>query len=425
MLYNIRPSEYNTPEYFRPKGNRMNQRLSSFLKAESTSGILLIIATLFALLLKNSPLSELYASILHIPLEIRIGALHIDKPLYHWVSDGLMAIFFLVVGLEVKREILEGHLSTVRQVILPAIAAIGGVIAPALIYTAFNSGDPVAMRGWAIPTATDIAFALGILSLLGNRVPVSLKIFLMALAIIDDLAAIVIIALFYTAELSLLSISIASIAVAVLVTFNRLGLTRKSLYFAVGVVLWVSVLKSGVHATLAGVVFAFTIPLVAKHPRGEHFSPLREIEHGLHPWITFFILPLFAFVNAGVDMRTLSLDALMQTVPMGIALGLFIGKQVGVFGFSWLAIRLRLATMPQGSDWLMLYGVSLLTGIGFTMSLFIDSLAFEDDRLFAYSDKLAILIGTFLSAVLGYLVLRFALDRRDRLGQTSAGAQRT
>ena len=270
------------------------------------------------------------------------------------------------------------------------------------------------MRGWAIPTATDIAFALGILSLLGKRVPVSLKVFLMALAIIDDLGAIIVIALFYTVDLSLLSIYIATGALALLTLFNYLGYSKKSLFFVVGLVLWVSVLKSGVHATLAGVALAFTIPFRAVHENGHIYSPLKEIEHGLHPWITFFILPLFAFVNAGVDMRSISLEQLTGPVPMGIMLGLFFGKQLGVFGLSWLAIKLKIATLPKGSSWLMLYGVSILTGIGFTMSLFINSLAFVDDTLFAYTDKLAILIGTVLSAVMGYLILRYALsDKKE------------
>ncbi len=387
----------------------MKIKLSEFLKSDATGGILLIIATILALALVNSSLSHWYEYFLHIPMEIRVGSLHLDKTLHHWINDGLMVIFFLMVGLEVKREVIAGHLSSLRQVALPTIAALGGIAVPAIIYLYFNHADPVARDGWAIPTATDIAFALGILSLLGKRVPLSLKLFLMALAIIDDLGAIIIIALFYTTDLSMISIYIASISLVVLILFNIFGVSRKSFYFAVGLVLWVSVLKSGVHATLAGVALALTIPMVAKNEDGIVFSPLKEIEHSLHPWITFFILPLFAFVNAGIDMRSLSIDEITQPVPMGIALGLFLGKQLGVFGLSWLAIKLKIATLPKGSSWLMLYGVSLLTGIGFTMSLFIDSLAFSDDALFAYTDKLAILIGTLLSAVFGYFVLRYAL----------------
>ena len=396
----------------------MQTKLAKFLHSDSTGGILLIIATMAALIFVNSPLSQLYDSFLHIPMEIRVGALHIDKTLHHWINDGLMAIFFLMVGLEVKREILDGHLSSVGKVALPAIAAVGGIVIPALIYVYFNQADPEAMRGWAIPTATDIAFALGILSLLGKRVPLSLKIFLMALAIIDDLGAIVIIAIFYTANLSHLAIVIASIALAALIALNILGFSRKSLFFVVGLILWVAVLKSGVHATLAGVAFAFTIPLVAKDEDGKTFSPLREIENGLHPWIVFLILPLFAFANAGIDMRDISISQIADPVPMGIMLGLFLGKQMGVFGFSWLAIKLKITSLPEGSNWLMLYGVSVLTGIGFTMSLFIDSLAFVDDALFAYTDKLAILIGTFTSAVVGYIVLKYALKKSSSVTQS-------
>jgi len=379
--------------------------LDQFIKKESSSGILLIIATLLALALSNSALGGLYQAFLHLPVEIRIGALHLDKSLYHWVNDGLMAIFFLLIGLEVKREILEGHLSSVRQVILPAVAAVGGMVVPALVYLAFNQGNPIAVNGWAIPTATDIAFALGVLSLLGNRVPVSLKIFLMALAIIDDLGAIVIIALFYTTELSTLSLFVAGGSLLTLVIMNLSGSSKKTAFFIVGAVLWFSVLKSGVHATLAGVALAFTIPLNAKDEHNQPVSPLKDVEHSLHFWSGFFILPLFAFVNAGVNVTQISLDQMTGSVPLGIILGLFVGKQLGVFGFSWLAIKLKIAELPQDSNWLQLYGVSVLTGIGFTMSLFIVSLAFEDSSLFQYTDKLAILLGSLASGLLGYWVL--------------------
>ncbi len=382
--------------------------IEEFIQKESSSGILLIAATFLALLLSNTLMSSLYQSFLHIPVEIRVGSLHLDKSLYHWVNDGLMAIFFLLIGLEVKREILEGHLSSLKKIVLPGVAAVGGMVVPAMIYLIFNQNNSVAISGWAIPTATDIAFALGILSLLGNRVPISLKIFLMALAIIDDLGAIVIIALFYTADLSTLSITVAFIALAVLVMLNILGVSRKSVYFVVGFVLWVSVLKSGVHATLAGVALAFTIPLSAKDENNQPISPLKEIEHSLHFWVSFLILPLFAFVNAGVNFTEISIHQMLEPVPMGILLGLFIGKQVGVFGFSWLAIKLKWAVLPEGCNWKQLYGVSILTGIGFTMSLFIVSLAFEDDSLFQFTDKLAILIGSFLSGVIGYLVLKLS-----------------
>ncbi len=380
--------------------------LQNFVAKESASGILLIVTTVLALILSNSFLSPWYQSFLHIPVEIRVGSLHLDKSLYHWVNDGLMAIFFLLIGLEVKREILEGHLSSLRQIALPGVAAIGGMLVPASIYLLFNLNNSLSVDGWAIPTATDIAFALGILSLLGQRVPSSLKIFLMALAIIDDLGAIVIIAVFYTTDLSTLSIVVALIALAVLVALNRAGVIKKAAYFIVGTILWVSVLKSGVHATLAGVALAFTIPLNAVDEQQRPVSPLKEIEHNLHFWVAFFILPLFAFVNAGVNITEISFRQMAGSVPLGIMLGLFVGKQLGVFGFSWVAIKLKIAKLPEGCNWRQLYGVSILTGIGFTMSLFIVSLAFSDDSLFQFTDKLAILLGSFASGIVGYLVLR-------------------
>ncbi len=382
------------------------KKLSEFTQNESASGILLIVVTIFALILSNSALAPLYEKFLHLPVAVKIGSWGLDKSLYHWVNDGLMAIFFLLVGLEVKRELMEGHLSSFGQVILPGIAAIGGMVVPAAIYLLFNHGNPTALNGWAIPTATDIAFALGVLSLLGSGVPSSLKTFLMALAIIDDLGAIVIIALFYTSNLCKLSLIIAGVSLATLVLFNLFGVVRKRLYFAVGAILWVSVLKSGVHATLAGVALAFTIPLRAKSESGETISPLKEIEHSLHSWVAFAILPLFAFVNAGVSLKGISISQMAHPVPLGIILGLFLGKQLGVFGFSYAAIRAKLATLPEEANWRQFYGVSVLTGIGFTMSLFITSLAFEDDRLFHYTDKLGILLGSLLAGVVGYLVLK-------------------
>ena len=389
----------------------MKDVIKDFIKKDSSSGILLIIVTVLALLLQNSVLSSFYTGFLHTPVEIRFGALHIAKPLLLWVNDGLMAIFFFLVGLEIKREVIEGHLSSLSQIALPGIAALGGMIVPALVFIAFNRGEEFAMNGWAIPTATDIAFALGILSLLGKRVPVSLKIFLMALAIIDDLGAIVIIALFYTSELSTASITIAATALVVLFIMNRMHVARQSAYILVGLILWVSVLKSGVHATLAGVALAFFIPLYSKDENGRSFSMAHKMENDLHYWVAFFILPLFAFVNAGVDLRDISIEEMGGTVPMGIMAGLFIGKQVGVFGFSWLAIKMGIASLPKESTWMQLYGVAVLTGIGFTMSLFVDSLAYNDTQLFHYADKLAILLGSFFSGVVGYLILKMAMKR--------------
>jgi len=389
----------------------LTQSIMGLVKKDSSPGILLIIVTILALILQNSFLSTFYTSFLHTHVEIRFGDLQIAKPLLLWVNDGLMAIFFFVIGLEVKREVMQGHLSSLSQIALPGIAAIGGMVVPALVFIAFNNGDSFAMNGWAIPTATDIAFALGILSLLGNRVPVSLKIFLMALAIIDDLGAIVIIALFYTNELSTLSISIAAISLMILFIMNRMNVAIKSAYILVGLVLWVSVLKSGVHATLAGVALAFMIPLSSKDKEGKSFSMARDMEHDLHNWVAFMILPLFAFVNAGVDLKGISPGEMAGSVPMGIMFGLFIGKQAGVFGFSWLAIKTGIASLPKESNWMQLYGVAVLTGIGFTMSLFVDTLAYDDTKLFHYADKLAILLGSLFSGVVGYLVLKIATKR--------------
>ncbi|MFQ5344870.1 MAG: Na+/H+ antiporter NhaA [Mariprofundus sp.] len=386
----------------------MNKMIDVFIRQESSGGILLICSTLLALLLSNTLMSPLYDSFLHIPVAIRVGTLQLDGSLYHLVNDFLMAFFFLLIGLEVKREFLEGELSSLRQIALPGIAAVGGMLVPAAMYFSLNYNDAMAVNGWAIPTATDIAFALGVLSLLGNRVPASLKIFLMALAIMDDLGAITIITLFYTSELYIPAVMVAVIAIAVLVGLNRFGVSRQAAYFIVGAVLWASVLESGVHATLAGVIIAFAIPLSVKNKHNQTVSPARNIEKSLHFWVTFLILPLFAFVNAGVNFSGISLQEMSGSVPTGIIIGLFIGKQLGVFGFSWMAIKFGVASLPANSNWMQFYGVSILTGIGFTMSLFIGSLAFEDESLFHYTDKLAILAGSFMSAFAGYAVLRLA-----------------
>ncbi len=385
----------------------MARTIKEFLENEVTGGILLIVATILALIFSNTSLSPLYHSFLKMPVIIRVGALNLHAPLYHWVNDGLMVIFFLSVGLEIKKEILEGQLSSLKQVTLPGLAAVAGMATPAIIYFLFNHNHPDAIHGWAIPTATDIAFALGVLALLGKRIPDSLKIFLMALAIIDDLGAIVVIALFYTSNLSMTALTVAGIAVFCLILLNLFGVAKKTAYFIVGTVLWLSVIRSGVHATLAGVVLAFTIPLNAKDKNNNPVSPLKEIEHGLAFWITALILPLFAFVNAGVNITQISMKQMIGTVPLGILLGLFIGKQAGVFGFSWVAIKLKLAELPKGSSWSQFYGVSVLTGIGFTMSLFIASLAFKDPEMFHHTEKLAILLASLFSGVTGYLILKF------------------
>jgi len=323
-----------------------------------------------------------------------------------WINDGLMAVFFFLVGLEIKREILEGELSNRAQIVLPAAAALGGIAVPATIYAALNWGDAHAMQGWAIPTATDIAFALGVLSLFGNRVPAGLKVFLLTLAILDDFAAILIIALFYSGDIALPSLAIAVAALAALCALNRRNVNTLAPYLLVGAVLWTAVLKSGVHATLAGVALAMFIPL--RVPAGEH-APLLRLERDLHPAVAFGILPLFAFANAGVALPDFSAATLLEPAPLGIAAGLLVGKQAGVFAMSWLTIRLGFAKLPDDTSWMMLYGVALLTGIGFTMSLFISSLAFEEGGLgYAVNDRIGILAGSLASAACGYLVLQRA-----------------
>lgn len=382
--------------------------LRAFLKLESASGIILVFMAILALITANSPLAGTYDDLLQTTAEVRIGNQGVSKPLLLWINDGLMAIFFLLIGLEVKREVLEGQLSSLSQVALPGIAALGGLTLPALIYVGLNWGDSVALNGWAIPAATDIAFALGILYLLGDRVPISLRLFLMTLAIFDDLAAILIIAVFYSGDLSLLSLGLAAITLALLIIMNRMGIKSLTPYLLVGMVLWVLVLKSGVHATLAGVILAFTIPL-----HGKASSPLHKLEHGLHPWVAFGILPIFAWANAGVSLENISLETLFEPVPLGIAAGLFIGKQVGVFSFTWLSTRIGLTRLPQTVSWSELYGVAVLSGIGFTMSLFIGSLAFEHSgESYVGQDRIGILTGSFLSAIWGYGILRLATRRR-------------
>ncbi len=391
---------------------RALEALREFLKLESVSGIILVGAAILALIINNSPLSSIYDLFLNTPVEIRIGALHIGKPLLLWINDGLMAIFFLLIGLEVKREILDGQLSSLSQVALPGFAAVGGMVVPAFIYVIFNFGSPETLSGWAIPAATDIAFALGILALLGSRVPLSLKLFLLTLAIIDDLGAIVIIAIFYSGDLSTSSLVLAGIAIAVLVAMNLLGVRRIAAYIVVGVILWVCVLKSGVHATLAGVVLAFAIPLRTKE---DEPCPLRELEHSLHPWIAFGIMPIFAFANAGVSLSGMSIGTLFEPIPIGIALGLIVGKQIGVFGFAFAAVKMGFAKLPSELNWRMIYGTSILCGIGFTMSLFISTLAYDSNMgEYAIEARIGILVGSFISAIAGYLILKTALHDDEK-----------
>ena len=396
----------------------MVKQLREFLRLESAGGILLVIAMALAMIVVNTNLWPLYKGLLAIPLEIRIGEFEIAKPLLLWINDGLMAIFFFLIGLEVKREVLEGELSDPAQIMLPAIAAVGGVIVPALVFTLFNYGDDAAMKAWAIPTATDIAFALGILSLLGKRVPASLKLFLLTLAIIDDLVAILIIAIFYSVDISTLSLIVAGLAYVALVVQNLRGVMRLTSYLVFGLIMWAAVLKSGVHATIAGVLLAFTIPL--KHPEGKQFSPLRNLEHDLHPTVVFFILPVFAFANTGIPLDGMNMETLLQPEPFGIAMGLFIGKQLGVFTFTWAAVKTGIAKLPFKVGWLEIYGLSVLTGIGFTMSLFISSLAFEEGATNLNADRLGILTGSFASALLGYVVLYFALRNKEPIKEDKA-----
>ena len=387
--------------------------ISDFFRLETAGGILLMGAAVLALIMANTPLNAYYTLLISTPVEIRIGALEIAKPLLLWINDGLMALFFFLVGLELKREVVEGELSDPKNIVLPGIGAIGGMLVPALIYVWFNYDDPVAIQGWAIPAATDIAFALGILSLLGSRVPISVKVFLTSLAIFDDIGAILIIAFFYTAKISFSALLIVGFCIPLLALFNRLKVESKSLYILIGVVMWVAMLKSGVHATLAGVVLACFIPL--KSAKTPNYSPLKSMEHDLHALVAFFVLPVFAFANAGINLSGVGLDQVIHGVPAGIALGLFIGKQVGIFTLCAIAIRLGLCKLPLGMNWGALYGTALLCGVGFTMSLFIGGLAFEETGVnLIFDERLGIIIGSLASGICGYLVLRFSLKPAEQ-----------
>jgi NhaA family Na+:H+ antiporter len=390
----------------------MKATIRNFLQMESAGGLVLMAGAALALVAANSPLADYYDLFIETPVEVRIGRLEIAKPLLLWVNDGLMAVFFFLVGLEVKREILEGELSRPSDVLLPALGAVGGIVAPVGLYVLFNYGDPVGMNGWAIPAATDIAFALGILMLLGQRVPLSLKVFLVSLAIFDDLGAIVIIALFYSAKLSMNALVVASVCLLILGYLNWRHVSAVPAYVFVGIVMWVAVLKSGVHATLAGVALAMFIPMRSKEEPGR--SPLRELEHDLHLVVAFGVLPLFAFVNAGISFSGMSVADLLHPVSLGIAVGLFAGKQLGVFLLCFAAVKAGLAKIPDGASWGSLYGVAILGGVGFTMSLFIDSLAFENlpaDAVFDFDARFGILLGSLASGVLGYIVLDRTLPK--------------
>jgi len=387
----------------------ISQALTRFFRLESASGLILIACAAIAFVVSNSPLQSWYDSFLDMPGQVRIGPLNIAKPMLLWINDFWMAIFFLLVGLEIKRELLEGSLATRESLVLPCVGALGGMVLPALIYTAFNWGDSAGLRGWAIPAATDIAFALGVLALLGSRVPVSLKVFLTAVAIVDDLGAIVIIAIFYTADLNLASLGLAAVGLLALFVLNRTGVRSVPVYIFVGMLLWICVLKSGVHATLAGVATALAIPL---RPDAAGNSPARTLEHELHPLVAYAILPAFAFANAGVSLAGVNANALFQPVTTGIAFGLIVGKSIGVFSFVWVAVKLGWTSLPDDVNWKSLFGVCLMCGIGFTMSLFIGTLAWEENAGgYAVAVRLGVLGGSIVSALLGYVWLRTVLPR--------------
>ena len=382
-------------------------RIQDFMRLETSGGIILMIAAVFAMIIANTPLATAYDAILGTYIKVGIGSFEIAKPAILWINDGLMAIFFFLVGLEIKREVLVGELSSFDKAILPIMAAIGGMAVPGLIFAIINWGTPENLNGWAIPTATDIAFALGILALIGSRLPVALKIFLLAIAIIDDLGAIVIIAVFYTSELSTNALTISMLGFAAAVALNRMGVQRTAPYLLVGIMMWVFVLKSGVHATLAGVLIALTIPLKSKD--GDD-ALLYKMEHGLHPWVAFLILPVFAFANAGVNFTGIGIDDLLQPLTLGIAVGLFLGKQIGVFLATWIGVKSGIARLPENVTWRHVYGVACLTGVGFTMSLFIGSLAFgAADEMNAV--RLGVVLGSVLSGLFGYVLLKSAAPK--------------
>lgn len=393
--------------------------IQEFFELESAAGVLLVGTAALAILCANSPLSVYYEMLLSVPVEMRIGELQILKPMLLWINDGLMAIFFFVVGLELKREVLDGELSEPSKIVLPAIGAIGGMLVPAAIYVILNLENARGLQGWAIPAATDIAFALGILALLGSRVPTSLKVFLTSLAIFDDVGAIIIIAVFYTSNISLYSLGVVALCIPVLWWLHRRNVCDYSPYIVIGIIMWVAMLKSGVHATLAGVLLALFIPM--NNHKNEGSCPLSELEHDLHGVVVYFILPLFAFVNAGVDLRGLETEQIFHSVPVGIALGLFVGKQIGVFGLCWLAVKAGLAKFPEGMDSLSLYGTAALCGVGFTMSLFIGSLAFESSGVNqVFDERLGIIAGSLMSGVLGYLVLNWHLKDADESKESAS-----
>lgn len=391
----------------------MTKVFREMVEHDAAGGILLILAALAALIMANTAFNGFYQGVLNLPVTIQFGSFEIAKPLLLWVNDGLMALFFFLVGLEVKREIIEGHLSSKDQIILPAIAAVAGIIAPALVYVSLNQQNPAALQGWAIPSATDIAFALGIFSLFGKSLPLTLKLFLLSVAIFDDIGAIVIIAIFYSQDLSTASLAVAISGLFALFLFNRFQVNKQAAYIIVGIVVWAAVLKSGVHATLAGFIVAWFIPINVATEDGHPM--LKQMEHSIQPWVAFMILPVFAFANAGVNLIGIGTDDLFNSITLGIALGLFLGKQLGIFGACWLAVRSGIASLPKDTTWPQLYGVCVLCGIGFTMSLFIGTLAFEShDPSYHDSVKLGVLLGSVMSAVMGAIIIIRSRNNKTR-----------
>ncbi len=374
----------------------LSRQLQKFIKIETASGLLLLFALMIALLIANSPLNHVYDTILDLPIRFHIGNFNLSKPFLLWINDGLMAIFFMLLALEMKREMLSGELSTPQKLASPVIAAVGGIVVPALIYLSFNRHGAGSVAGWPIATTTDIAFALGLIGLLGKRIHPNLKVFLVALSIVDDILAITIIAIFYTDRLSFFSFLLACLGLIILIVMNRFGVKRNAAYIMVGIVIWVCVLKSGIHATLAGVLVGLTIPLEVK---GANYSPLRRLEQTLHPWVGFMILPLFVFANGGISFADFKFSSLLNPVPLGIILGLFVGKSCGVFLFSFVAEKLKLAQRPEHTSWAHLFGLAALTGVGFTMSLFLASLAFHQ-TVFEDISRQGVLVGSLLSGLL-------------------------
>lgn len=393
--------------------SNFQQTLKRFFAMDAAAGIVLAIAALLAMIVANSPLQESYEHLLHFPIAINFGDFVVKHHLLHWINDGLMAVFFFLVGLELKREMMVGELSNPRNIILPALAAMGGMVFPALIYLMFNYQNPDFAKGWAIPAATDIAFALGVLTLLGSRVPLSLKVFLTSIAIFDDIGAILIIALFYSSGLNLAALGVAALTLAVLFIMNRFNVTRISAYVIIGLVLWVAMLESGIHATIAGVLLAMFIPMTdSANPK---ISPLKELEHDLHHTVSFLILPVFAFANAGIHFGRAEggfMASLTHPVSLGIIMGLLVGKMLGVMLFSWLGVKLKLANLPQGMNWGQVVGVAALCGIGFTMSLFIGSLAFAGLEIKPFDERLGIVMGSVLAGIIGYFYLNKTLPKQ-------------